>query len=626
MSEYDMNGLCIVTSKNELDIRFTIPYFQGNIDFDSSVVIVNSKNINGLAWIEPVHRDMEGHSFVPYNTELNSTSGVSYQNELDLGLKVVQAPINSLIVSINNDVYLREARPTINYGQAESLIIGSALEGEYKSLIQLNIQNYLNLTDENVISANLILHLSSDSFINPNLIIDVYEVKTAWQENNITWQSELAFEITPTPITNFTASSSILTINIKDYLKQLKTQGKTSVNLLLKARNIDHSSITYIHSKDSPITQFVPYIEIRHQSNLWSGESNDTVINGSAIVKRYGNKDLINSAIPRIHKNAGVLGTVLIGRWSGNDINSQVAIPYYVDHDTDSEADIYIKSDLDSSVYVNIFTHSELESTGFVYTYTSKDLESNTNIFIPTNLDGSGIVRLTNKIDIDADVTVKGRYVVLDSSATVTLERKSDLNSSAIPRLSPNKDLDSEAIVYYSTNLSADAIARRNEFKDILGSSIPRFTDIIDLESESNIYHMINLLSDSITRITDTLDLNSLIYIWQKIDLDSSVELRSVKNLISQAIIRQKGQLLLESDVIVRQFDVSEIDTYVEVLRASAIFGYALVRRIDRFYLDCNVTITTGARQWIPNVHASNIFTYTDCTLPRRWKRENFIT
>ena len=676
----ELNSFAIVPSMNELDIQYLVPYMETFSDVDSSARVVYSNEIDSIAIVEPVRTDLESWSYIPYKSDLDSVGWIAYFTELDLNYQLVQAPIYELPIALNNDVYLREARPTINYGQAETLVVGSILEGEFKTLIQFNINDYLNLVDEEVTEAVLGLYLQGSAYINHDLIIDVYEIKTAWQENNVTWQSFLEYEINPNPIMNFTPSQVHIQLNIREYIKQLKTRGVNTVNLLLKARNVDGNSVTYIHSAESTVTELKPYVNIKYQSSVWTAFGDDIELNSSARVLRKSNKDLNSKATPRFNPNVDLHSTVLIGKWSQTDLPSIVNVPGYKNTDIDSSVIVNHTIDLNSGALIGkwkwndidsfakayhpyvdvessamILNYKDLESTATPKVTGWKDLESSVEVTNPIyfedsdlnssavvfirsdleaqavvrqtvhiDLDGTVIPRIESKTDIDADVNI---YQISDLFGEVQIRHSADkdLFGEAISRITDYIDIDSEVFIRQLIDLLSEAKIRRAWEKDLLGKVIPRITDYIDTLSTADIYQFIELLSSAIVRQFGDKDLESLVFILQKIDLDSTATIRASLDMLSLLIIRQFGLNDIESEGIVRQFDVAEIDTSVEVVRTSMINGYAEVRRTDRMNLDCIAEVITDARQWVPNVHAPNIFTFGDAKLPRRWKKEMFI-
>lgn len=680
--KYDLeSGAFIRSANNELDIRYLITSIERILEIDAHSIIVRSKDLDSFAsWIEPVRKDIDSYAYIPYIYEMLGSAKINEFNILDIIYKLAQAPIHQLKEYVNQDTYIREARPTINYGTAESLIVGSTLEGKYRSLIQLDLTNYHNLENVKIIEVSLVLDVTGA--YNPNLIIDAYEVYSSWNENNITWSSAITppteLNISAEPVFSFNVTDSVIHINIQEYIDSLKNQNKNKLNIMLKVRDEESDSLFNFFSKDTQIIESRPYLDVKYQDPTWTGFISDSSLDGQSVIRLGSNKEVIGSSIVRRREFTEISGGVLVGRWKDKDLDQQANIRHTHNYDLDQQGTIVYSQDIESEIFVR--GKRELEGNAVVLH--GKNLESSAHVLSSVNIDGSAVVLnstdmlsgavLSKKLDLDSTVLIRD-YKFLDGHAVVTYG--SDLQGGAIVGNWMEIDIDSNTVIHPNTSIVGNTTITYKF--DLDGNVVVKSSSNItgeatvvrskDIESLANIFRKMDLESDVIiTRSVDlegnavvvlTSDLFSIILIgnWSDTELDSSATVNAVRNadlnqeanivyrgnsdfdgdvnvlpqtsIIGQTVIRQKTHTDLIHDSIVRQFDIREIDSsgYCIGLYFIALNGEVVIRRIGRDYLDCEAEITTRARRWIPNVHGIDKFKYEDRKLPRQWKREQFI-
>lgn len=665
----ELDSTVQINESNTLQVEYNLSAIEKYLDIVSNGIVCFPKDVScstnvrtwGFSSVNSScylykNNDISSHVHIPYISYIESIAKIIEVNVLNVIYNLAQAPIHTLTNYIIQDVYIRQSRPTLNYGTSQSFIIGNSVDGEYRTLIQADLTQYNNLTDALMIDANLILNLYGN--FNQDLIIDAYEVNTNWTENNVTWNSALSYNISNSPIFSFSCNSSIVKINILDYISELKLNGNTKFNILLKVRNQVNGTFSFF-SKDALDITVRPRIDIKYQDLNWIGFSSQSDINSSASVKSKDNKDLSNSTIIKQKKIDDVIGSILIGRWESEDISStsnvirfslldsvvnvsikkeidsNVSISGYEFAEVDSNIGILSKSYLDSNS--NIFKKHDLDSNGSIRSKDFKNIDSvcniflssdiNSNLFINPNclLDSIIYVRRSNNNDIDSTSNVNYEIFIdcicsilknkhLDSYSTILYSK----NLESISNIIPNRDISSFVKIYHTNNL--DSNSRISFYSEIQNNVL------INQKNSSSISSTVNV----VTRSFVDLESNGLIFEIQNNHciLDSIANISPNKDISAISVIRSKSWSDIESDAVFRQFDINEIDseTYVMMgLTNKQLDCNSIIQKIGIDLIDAIVIIQSNSRRWVPGIHGKDVFKGSNSKLPRIWRKEDFI-
>lgn len=613
-----------IVNTNKLKVEYNVAAIEQYLDLISSASVFVSKKLDsqgrvrvwGSAGIDSSaqlfkHAQIDSHVFIPYGHYLDSLIEVTTSNRLEVVFSLAQAPIITQVNYSTQDTYIRQDRPTLNFGSAQSLIIGNTLEGEYMTLIQFDISDYLSLNDVLIRSGDLIF----TAYTWASSEIDVYEIYTDWTESNVTWNSFQAFDIGNDPIFSFSGTTAELRINILDYLNQKKLNNDNKINLLLKIRN---ESGTYsFFSKDSPFIEYCPRIEIKYQDMSWSGFSGEADLGSSVQVIGKDTKELASWSIFRQLQHSALNGSALVGRWESKDLSSQSSSLHR--RVLDSFARITFCKDLES--FISIAGHDNKEIDSYINIIKSSDILSNSNIRPVSNLHSTALVVNYGQKDLDSFASLQ-YHKYLDSIATII--KYKDLSS--VSQVMYSKSIDSLVNTIATLNLYSNVT-----ISDISSASLNSTAQILtgrgtfNLDSIAQIFNTNDV--DSSSSISIPKDLESLVNILQKKDLESLTDVLSIKNILSNALIRQCGSAELITEALFRRFDINEIDSesFIIMSFVKQLSAEAIIRVIERDEsLIGTANIVTSARQWIPGIHGKDVFKVRG-KLPRVWKRENFI-
>jgi hypothetical protein len=711
MSYNDLDSSVQVNISNTLQVEYNLTAIERYLDIISNGVIFlpkdvdssgrirvwGSNTVDSLAAIYKC-RDIESNVYIPFVSYIESIARITENNAMSVIYDLIQAPIIKQTNTVIQDVYTRQARPTLNYGTSQSLIVGNAIEGQYKTFIQVDLTNYNNLSNAFIIKANLILNLYGS--FNPNTIIDVYEVNSSWVETNVTWSSSSSFSISSSPILSFSCSSNVVSIDVLDYINTLKLQEKKLFNVILKIRDQLNSTFSFF-SKDAPDITVRPRIEIDYQELDWNGFLSQLDLSSSVSVRASDNRDNTSSTSIRRIDTSEVFGSVLVGRWEFSDVSSLVNVwkknlldsSVSISHtkdlnseihildnsslDMDSAATIIYYTNIDSSTTIipsknidstsnvrrttffendgdatiqyalyldsiaNILRYKDLDSTSIIQY--SKDVESLSNIISTINLSSLVCVLQHKDINSDASVQIYNKLDIDSQSSIKAIDDKQDMASSSLVILSNNLESQSNIKVYGQKDLSAlssirngllqglqglesGAIIAQHKNKEITSYSTIQRSLLSNIDSSAIIAFSKDLEGDS--NVLAKLMLDSIANIIYNKLLDSSVDTRSIRNLLSESLIRRLTTDDLEVEALFRQLDISEIDSEVYIMGSvySQIDGNALIQRIRRDdILEGLVNIITNARKWNPSVHGKEVFKGVNGKLPRIWRKEDFI-
>lgn len=625
MSNLDLECSVNIVQTNRLRIEYNIASLSKFLDAVSSAVVFIAKDLDtygqirvwGSNEVDSIsasykYGELESYAYVPFGKYIDSVAICATSNTLKILFSLAQAPIKTQTSYVTQDAYIRQDRPTLNFGLAQSIIVGNTLEGEYKTLLQFDISGFLALNDIYLRSGDLVL----TAYNWANTQIEIFEVNTNWTETNVTWNSFQSFSVGTEPLFSFSGTSSEIRVNILSYLNQMKLEEKNTVNLLLKVKS---GSGTYsFFSKDGSVVSNHPRIEVKYQDMNWTGYVGGVDLESNAGIIAKDAKDVSNWTIIRQLAHLALNGSAIIGRWEDEDVNSWV-IPLHKNL-IDSFAQISRCQDVDGVSVVPGIADKEIDS--IIQVVESNDLDASSDVSPISNLESMARIAQYGQEDLDAYAALRfNKY--LESIATIVYY----------------KDIEGVSQIVYSEAVDSlvNAIATLNLYSEVnisnlASKSLDSITQVLnsrvsdDFESLAQIFNTNNL--DSNAQVFKYKDLEVIANILQNENIESFVNILPTKNIESTSITRLRGFTELTNDAIFRRFDIWEIDDeafvmmgrYSKNLECSAIIK--VIERDDT--LVGYVSIITNARQWIPGIHGKDVFKGTG-KLPRVWRREDFI-
>ena len=644
---YDFLSIVFITQNNELDIAYNTPYGIGDTTIPSKFIVPYRKNFQSYAIFDYSNFKFPSKGKVKYRDDLISKYVIPTYNDLDITYKLIQPPTTTINFSVLKDTFVREARPTLNYGSSQSLVVGDALEGRYYTLIQIDFSRLKNYTDIYIEKVDLILKLYALRGLN----VDIYEVGGDWSETGLTWTT--AQNLPLKYIKSFQAANGINKIDLRDYVKSLIDSGKYIINILLKTNDDGYIDIA---SREAPDETITPKLAITFRDLYWDGylEEKDFYSSAYLVAQRHNNfysfvtlkngSDSFNSSVI-VSDPSSRLSEVIISRYFINcsaklvlkqDFNSLAIIQRVnQEHDFSSKVEIknaYIKSRVDIRQVFDFISQVGIPETGVVkdtpahVTIIREWINSTVNIVIKNDFNSTAIIQKVNQEhDFTSQVEIKNAYiqsnVYIYSSypfySTAILGAKGepvDLPSTAEIK---NAYILSKAKFRFNYDFSSIAFLHNFINNDFNSSVIiKREFEYSDIASKVLILTHVDFNASAIIqRVNEEHDFDAQAeiknaYILSKArfrlfnDLDAVVNIRQIYNFNSKVFIRQKYDF--NSEVVIRQFDVSEkmskvyinSNNYVEYLPA-----IVKIRVSQEVSLNCRATVHTTARFWRPNTY-----------------------
>jgi len=284
IAESHLRGKVRVADNNILDIRYEVPFGLALHDKVSEAYIHEHSNFISSMYVEPAHTDgLFGKAYNPFKSQLQSSVRVLDYNLLDINFKLIQPPVETLVAGATQDTFIRQSKPTINYGDSQTLAVGRAGDGEYRSFIDIDLTDIINLINSgmNITSMDLIINKlpSSDG------ILYIHECYSTWYENYLIWLATVNYS--ENPIFIYEAKGNQVIIDIAEYVDSLIKQGKTKLSLILKS-----DDFILLNSKESGLP---PRIEVRYTDPSWAGETGECFFGGNATVRTVSTKDFYSS-------------------------------------------------------------------------------------------------------------------------------------------------------------------------------------------------------------------------------------------------------------------------------------------------------------------------------------------
>jgi hypothetical protein len=668
----DLVSSAIINAKNELDLKYNTPYGQGIKDLISNTRIpAHMDDFFASFYVEPAHTDgPTGTVYNPYKKNVEAIFRVTETALLDIKQRLLQPPQLTYPVSIKQDTYTRQAKPTTSYGQSHSIVVGKAVDGEYRGFIEFDLTNISNLIVKKGMNClKLTLTLKK---ITGSGIVDFYEVNSNWYENYLMWITSINYNQEPVFSYNFTRPEN--EIDIRTYVLDLLCRGKTKLNLMLRSDNF-----LIFNSKESGSGAFLTLV---YTDPAWTGAYDFVDKYCQAIIRAVAKKDI--AAIYRLSgkciKEAEVIikypGTIngrmnitrlaVFGKADivySKYLNSSVLIRHYTDLNSEVDfkgytgygsvnipytkhilSSVYVKPEEDSTdtssnaEIIRKTLHSFIDVVKSIYTVSSLVIRKNgmsdllsesgltgwaavgqANITLPKDMYSIINIRTSEKSELISSLFIQGRKNLKSAYVTRRSNKKDIFGYFIRPE---NIDLFGESRFIVGSDAFSSMVIRKGDSKDTIGLFINPYKEnltgslkfIIGKDVFSSIVirkqDQYDILSSIIKRLTSNIDVYSDFTIPEKKHLISSIEINQIKDLLV--------------DFNVRQYDIQEFISQLYIhgwLHNNIISGFDIA--VKSVYLGAATTIKNNFRIWRPNIEGQ--LDFQDRKLPRIWRREDFL-
>jgi len=624
------HGSAIIRERNELDVKYSTPFGEGLTDALSEAIIKYRNHIASVADIELIKHHFRNEALIPHTKEFHSTAGVNEHLSMDVVLGLLQPPQTVITIDALQDTYTRQSRPYNNYGYLQLLAAGRAAEGEFRTYIEFDLTEIIQIIDLNqaIISIDFKILESIFSFEK----IDVYECYSKWNESFLMWINEMNYS--EEPLFSFYSGD---TVDITDLIKRLIEEGRTKFNIMLTSTDF----VTF-QSKESGIP---PQLIVTYADPDWVGYIGESTGYSNAIIRNESRR-LFHGVFSILHKD--LMPSIAVIREKGlKEAEGTIVNPLYRgladilanSFALHSSAMIMNTSDLASSFDKNasehyndatilekdIFsafadiapgqaydwrTHSaDIKATGSFFGSSAIILKEilfgNTAYIKPYNeLRGTvdiispffhSYVTITKFKDIPSEVTI-GSPDYSDNIAEAVVGYRSNLESNFVARRHADYENYGEAIVsskgfsnlYALTDIRVDnkltslSTITNRDLYDFISEALVRREDQNELHSITDILTPNYFVGGAVILKHQSFDLSSTSYIMLPDSKEHMAEayIHSINTFRNEVIINQLSHMLNEA--ILRRSDKIDLQTLADILRVSDIQSLADLRRISQ--------------------------------------------
>jgi hypothetical protein len=661
----DISGSAIINTANEMNVIFNIPYGQNDTYLSNSAVIAFREHLRNKANIELLKKELYSNALIPYTQNLSGKVAVNENLTMNITMGILRPPVITMEITPIKDAYTRESRPYINYGHSTSLAVGQASEGEFRTYIEFDISDILDITDQVILSVKLELTKATSN----SGIINLYEVYSQWNEGLIIWMNPIQYS--PTPLIEVDINDYKTTLNMYPFLMQLIDNDNSKMSLFLKSDNF-----LTLSSRESATP---PKLIIEYTDPSWDGHIGINHFKNSACIKTHKNKyfyGTANIAEYNIHHGIAILkekGLIDNEAVITNPLLYNIANILGNMSNIASSADIRNTSDLTSMYDKNategygaaiLLTKNLMSSTAIIPPGSAINFyDGHVNIsrpFIHCMVDvldkilqgGVAIIRASNNNDtnsfsgiINPLFTGNALLTIFDNLSGFALIGEEDFTDTpSEAQISPWLDFYSTSTIVspWSNNIYSNVkIKHRNDA--IALAKVKYKEEMHNIATILNSFYM-NMLSEAHLIGTGKNNLYSMALLKEFSSLYNTVSIinmgDSALNNSAYIMIPDSNDFNAEGTVHL----VSDKSAYVSIKRISQLLGSVIIREynVDLFngqaslngwhpsYLEAIATIL--ARNYMKHSIAEIINTAREWKLPtnenrlpREWKWEDFF-
>jgi len=408
-----------VTENNWLDVSFDVPRGIDDLIMYNKAIIPSRDDIFGQGFVEPAHVDFTNSAYNPHlNIVHKGSAGVTESVPLDIRLVNIAPPITTIELPGLKDAYIRESKPSINYGSSQSLIAGRGVDGEYRTYIEFDLLSLKDILDMNIVDVELII----DKLDATDGHLEIYECHTRWAESRILWYSYLEHSEEPILSGDFYGTS--IKFNVRELILELLESGRSTLNIMIKS-----DDVIIMKSRESGVPA---KLVLQYTDPNWNGFIDELDLTNKAIIRAISKKDIYSSyrLVERLFK----IGSAIFK--NGRDFESRAdiiksSIPSRSDlfHSTDNSGSGIVNAQGSSDLYSR-YNHNNLNGVSFADVPHRRDLFS--RLTIPPE---KQVHDFDGKLDIIRTYVFSlvevVRSIYMGGAATVRVSSEEDLLSSA---------------------------------------------------------------------------------------------------------------------------------------------------------------------------------------------------
>lgn len=578
-----------IAESSELDVRFNVPYGEGLTGVGGEASIAYRKHLQGVVEIKELDESLHSEFTVPFIKKLMSIARINESLSMDIVMGILQPPQAVLELGAIKDTYTRQSRPYSNYGYAQSLAVGQAAEGEFRTFIEFDLSSAIEIRDQYIMSIELELIKPS----NVQGTVSMHEVYTQWAEGFLMWINPINYS--QEPITTFQVKGNVVKVDMTEYVKNMLDNDLTRLNVLLKSNDF-----LVFNSRESGMA---PKIVVKYTDPNWVGFIGEVDFYSAATITN-SRRRLFHNFFSLLHRSAINSEAILrekglydSGAVIANPLNRGEAEILGNQSAVNSIAEIMNTSDLassfdnnasDSNDSATILTKKLLRSMGEVLPETAFDWKQHQAVIIREYMDSC--VDILDKINFGSSAYVLSNFsegggeanvIRTNMYSDVIITKSNDKHSEFSVGQASYKDRFSEAIITPFKDNYSTATLLGEVFEDIKSEAILGTADKSNLFNSALIRYREDLHSEVNIGLTEGSSLFSSAWIIGR-DVNkqeglSSLLERSIFN--GESIILNEDYKDKHSNTWIIGNDVNEQEGLANLLSMKLFSGDATVRR-----------------------------------------------
>ncbi len=511
-----------------------------------SIVNVYSDNVVIKPSFPPILGNQKKASFVvSHREDLSGSLSISPKNKMAGVVEVLEPPAYHLELSVIKDTFIRNKIPTLNYGEAQSMVVGHKGEQKetFRSLIQFDTTQIPENSKIQSVKMRLFNRINNSS---PHSI-QIYSISTDWLEYGVTWANQ-------PPVKELLKTVQLegigyTDIDVTEIIQRWYQFPEENLGFLLRAEDETVDISKEFSTRESSFDK--PHLDLEYKLDIIYSVGR-SAIPSSMMVHEYGESQITAAlTVPKYDDDRDLLSSIHIHNFNYM-IESFISV-----NKPDLLSVMIIQSEKDEDITGNI---SVRVKGGHLP-------QDNVNSFIKVNRPYlSSKLKLRLKNDVAASLLVTQPIIeesvrtanllinnpFLLSTLSVRAEDDKDLTASLKIRLAD--DMTSQLLI---SNPSLRANLRVRLFEDIPASITVKQYDQI----ESSI------------KVPYRWDIPSNIEVVHAHHLEGSINIIS-GYLKSSIIIPFHEEKSLDGKMIVRTFGISEINSGITIGGDNVIGGY----------------------------------------------------
>ena len=393
-------------------------------------------------------------------SNITASLGVKPNGIMSAIIDVLPQPVTTLILNPIADAFVRQAVPTLNYGEESVMQVGynTSYSEIYRSMIKFNMSDIP--IEQTIISATLKLYNNTNALSDQQ--IGVFDAYNTWTETGVTWNNQ-PYINSLIASQNFGSTRGYVNYDITNLVKDWYDGSVNNHGLIIKALNESIAQYLVLTSRENSSDTKPTLIITYNDTNVYTYER--TNLTSSIYIIGHVEKDLPASLNIRLNDNERNLPSNLSVHQASDIVIQSFPSNIAVKREQITSNIVARRSDM-SEITASIFARQKLvsEITGNIVINAP---ERTANIYVPyrSDITANIIIKSFGESDITSNLAVIRREI----PSSIYILYRDDFPSSIHVRGLANNDFISQVGVSRK-EIIGNITARRSDKIEITGS------------------------------------------------------------------------------------------------------------------------------------------------------------